>query len=134
MKSTQRSTRTIDDYIAGFPRATQTVLERVRRTIRKTLPDAEEAISYGIPAFKRQGRTVLYFAGWKEHYSLYPSSSRLEARFRKELVPYEVSGKGTIRFPLDEPLPLKLIADIARFRAEESARPVGRKTPPRKPK
>ena len=100
----------------------QAVLERVRSTIRKAVPGAEEAISYQMPAFKLNGRYVLYFAGWKQHYSLYPSTDPLVAAFKDELAPYEVNGKGTIRFPLSEPVPVKLIAGIAKFRAKE-ARP-----------
>lgn len=111
----------IDDYIAGFPPATQTVLEDVRRILRKALPKAEEVISYGIPVFRQHGGSVIYFAGWKAHYSLYPSNDRLEAAFRKELAPYEVSGRGTIRFPLAEPVPARLIAAIAKFRLKEAA-------------
>jgi uncharacterized protein YdhG (YjbR/CyaY superfamily) len=117
MKSTQ-----VDEYIAGFPRPTQTVLKRVRSTIRKAVPGAEETISYGIPTFKLNGSSVIYFAGWKEHYSIYPANARLIAAFRKALAPYEFNSKGTIRFPLSEPVPVKLIEDIARFRAREAAR------------
>jgi uncharacterized protein YdhG (YjbR/CyaY superfamily) len=73
-----------------------------------------------IPAYKLQGQRVLYFAGWKQHYSLYPATGRVVAAFRKELAPYEIS-KGTIRFPFSEPVPLKLIERIAKFRAEEVA-------------
>jgi uncharacterized protein YdhG (YjbR/CyaY superfamily) len=96
------------------------VLKRVRSTIRKAVPGAEESISYNIPAYKLQGQRVLYFAGWKQHYSLYPATGRVVAAFRKELAPYEIS-KGTIRFPFSEPVPLKLIERIAKFRAKEAA-------------
>jgi uncharacterized protein YdhG (YjbR/CyaY superfamily) len=113
--------RTIGDYIAGFPPDTRAVLERVRGVIRKALPNAEEGISYGIPVFKQHGGYVIYFAGWKAHYSLYPSNERMEAAFRKELAPYEVSGKGTIRLPLDEPVPVKLITALAKFRLREAS-------------
>jgi uncharacterized protein YdhG (YjbR/CyaY superfamily) len=113
--------KNIDRYIAAFPADVRPVLERVRSTIRKAVPKAEEAISYGIPAFKLNGRTIIYFAGWKQHYSIYPSNDRLVATFKDELAPYEVNGKGTIRFPLAKPIPVKLIAGIARFRAKESA-------------
>ena len=78
-------------------------------------------ISYKIPAYKLHGRAVLYFAGWKQHYSLYPSTDDLVAAFKDELAPYEVNNKGTIRFPLSEPVPVKLIAGIAKFRAKEVA-------------
>jgi uncharacterized protein YdhG (YjbR/CyaY superfamily) len=71
--------------------------------------------------FRLHGQSVIYFAGWKEHYSLYPSNVRLQAAFKRELAPYEVSGRGTIRFPLSGRVPSKLIAGIARFRAKEAA-------------
>jgi uncharacterized protein YdhG (YjbR/CyaY superfamily) len=128
-----RAPGNIDEYIAGFPRDVQTVLTRLRRTIRKALPAAEEVISYNIPAYRLGGRTVLYFAGWKQHYSLYPSTKRLVAAFKDDLAPYEVSGKGTIRFPMAEPVPVKLIEDIAKFRARESReRETSKKTGPKK--
>jgi uncharacterized protein YdhG (YjbR/CyaY superfamily) len=119
MKATQRSPRSVDEYIAAFPRPVQAVLERVRATIRKAVPGAEEAISYQMPTFTLNGRYILYFAGWKQHYSLYPSTDPLVVAFKDELAPYEVSGKGTMRFPLSEPVPVKLIAGIAKFRAKE---------------
>ena len=121
MKTDQPPPSNIDEYIAGFPPAVQRVLERVRNTIRKALPAADEGISYRIPTYKVHGRYVLYFAGWKQHYSLYPSTDRLVAAFRDELAPYEVNNKGTIRFPLSEPVPVKLIEGIAKFRAKEVA-------------
>ena len=108
----------VDRYIEAQPAAVRAVLARVRQTIRRAIPRAEEGISYGIPTFKHQGRPVLYFAAWQRHYSLYPSNTRLVAAFRQELKPYEVS-KGTIRFPLDQPVPVSLIAAIAKFRWNE---------------
>lgn len=113
----------VDEYIAAQPEAAQRVLERVRRIIRKAVPAAEEMISYQIPAYKLHGHGVIYFAGWKRHYSLYPANARLVAAFKKELEPYEVNDKGTIRFPLSAPVPATLIADIAKFRAKEAAEP-----------
>ena len=98
----------------------QAILQRVRSTIRKAVPGAEEAISYQIPTYKLHGGSVLYFAGWKQHYSLYPATDHLVAAFKDDLAPYEVS-KGTIRFPLSEPVPVKLIERIAKFRAKEAA-------------
>lgn len=112
--------KSVTEYIATHPKAVQTVLKRVRSIIRKALPDAEEVISYQIPAYKMSGGTVLYFAGWKQHYSLYPAGDRLVAAFRDEIAPYKVS-KGTIRFPLAQPVPVKLIERIAKFRAKETA-------------
>lgn len=112
---------TVSQYIASQPKATQGVLTVIRNAIRRALPGAEEAISYNIPAYKLHGRVVLYFAAWKEHFSLYPSSARLEKAFERELAPYKLSHKGTIRFPLSESVPVKLIAGIARFRVKEAA-------------
>jgi uncharacterized protein YdhG (YjbR/CyaY superfamily) len=112
--------RTIDEYLAVQPAATQMVLERVRGAIGKAVPDAEECISYQIPAYKLHGRVLLYFAGWKEHYSVYPASDAMVAAFPNELEQYRVS-KGTLRFSLSERVPVKLIERIANFRATELA-------------
>ena len=112
--------RSVDEYIALQPVAVQATLERVRSTIRKAVPQAEEVISYQIPAYRVPGGIVLYFAGWKQHYSIYPAIGGLVAEFRDELASYQLS-KGTIRFPLSEPVPVKLIARIAKFRAKEVA-------------
>ena len=112
--------KSVDEYIASQPEAVQNVLKRVRSTICKAVPGTEEVISYQIPTYKLNGRPVLHFAGWRQHYSLYPSNDRLVAAFKDALAPYEVN-KGTIRFPLSEPVPVKLIEGIARFRAKEVA-------------
>jgi uncharacterized protein YdhG (YjbR/CyaY superfamily) len=117
---TKTDLTSVDQYIASQPRAAQRVLKRVRSTIRKAVPGAEEAISYKIPTYKLRGRPVLYFAGWKSHYSLYPATSRVVAAFKDDLAPYEVR-TGTIRFPLSESVPVKLIGRIAKFRAKEVA-------------
>jgi uncharacterized protein YdhG (YjbR/CyaY superfamily) len=114
------SFKTVDEYISLQPEATQRVLERVRAALRKALPHAEEVISYQIPAYKMPGGAVIYFAGWKQHYSLYPASARVVETLEKELAPYRVS-KGTIRFPFSEPIPVRLIGRIARLRAKEVA-------------
>ena len=113
---------TVDAYIAAQPARARAVLEEVRRTIRKALPRAREVISYKIPAYKDGDRTVLYFAGWKSHYALYPFGERVMAAFRNELSPYKVVGS-TIRFPLSAPVPAGLIGRIARFRAKDIASP-----------
>lgn len=112
--------KSVDEYIASRPPAVQRVLERVRSAIRKAVPEAQEVISYQIAAYKMHGRTVIYFAGWDQHYSLYPSSDRLVAAFKDELARYEVS-KGTIRFPLSEPVPVNLVERIAKFKLKEAA-------------
>ena len=110
--------KSVDDYIASQPEAVQKVLALVRKTIRAAVPTADETISYQIPAYKLPGGHVLYFAGWKKHYSLYPAGDRLAAAFREELAAYELS-KGTIKFPFSEPVPVRLIGRIAKFRAAE---------------
>jgi uncharacterized protein YdhG (YjbR/CyaY superfamily) len=110
----------VDEYMAAQPEAVRGILAQVRSAIRKALPRAKEVISYKIPAYKLKDGIVLYFAGWKQHYSLYPAGERLAAAFKDDLAPYAVT-KGTIRFPLSQPVPVKLIGRIARFRAQESA-------------
>jgi uncharacterized protein YdhG (YjbR/CyaY superfamily) len=112
--------RSVDDYVALHPQDVRAVLQRVRSAIRKALPGAEEVISYQIPAYKLNGGVVIYFAGWKQHYSLYPASGPLVAAFKEDLAPYELR-KGTIRFPLSAPVPVRLIVRIAKFRAREAA-------------
>ena len=116
--------QSVDEYIATHPEDVRATLQRVRSTIRKAVPGAEEVISYQIPAYKLHGRCVIYFAGWKEHYSLYPASDRLVAAFKDGLAPYRVS-KGTIRFPLTRPVPVTLIEGVAKFLAAEAAARTG---------
>ena len=108
----------MNEYIASKPKDVRVVLERVRGAIRTAVPAAEEAISYQMPVYTLDGVPVLYFAGWKHHYSLYPASDALVAAFRDELARYQRTG-GTIRFPLSEPVPVPLIERLARFRAEQ---------------
>jgi uncharacterized protein YdhG (YjbR/CyaY superfamily) len=110
---------TVDEYIASHPEGVRQLLERVRAAIRKAIPGAEESISYGIPTYKLKRRPVIYFAGWKQHFSLYPVTAGLLKEFNGDLGSCEVE-KGTIRFPLTKP-PVKLIARIAAFRAKEVA-------------
>ena len=112
--------KSVEEYIASQPEAVQGVLRRVRSTIRKAVPGAEEVISYQIPTYKVNGRPLLYFAAWRLHYSLYPSTDRVVAAFKDALAPYKVN-KGTIRFPLSEPVPMKLIEGIAKLRAQDVA-------------
>ena len=109
----------VTEYIATQPPKTRAALRKVRAAMRKALPKSEEVISYQIPAYRLNGRIVIFFAGWKEHYSIYPAQRRLVAAFKEELDPYEVNNKGTIRFPLSEPVPVALIEAIAKFRAKE---------------
>jgi len=110
--------RSVDQYIASKPKDVRAILERVRGAIRTAVPAAEEAISYRMPVYTLDGVPVLYFAGWKHHYSLYPASDALIAAFRDELAGYQRTGS-TIRFPLSEPVPVPLIKRIARFRAKQ---------------
>jgi uncharacterized protein YdhG (YjbR/CyaY superfamily) len=112
--------KSVNEYILSRPEAVRGILRRLRSIIRKAIPSAEEGISYQIPAYKVNGRPALYFAGWKEHYSLYPASTHLVAALKEDLAPYKLS-KGTIRFPLSEPIPVKLIEKIAKVRAREVA-------------
>ena len=112
--------RSVDEYIAARPQSVKAILERVRSAIRGALPDADEGIGYQIPAYKVRGRPVIYFAAWKAHYSVYPATRQVVTALKGALAPYRVS-KGTIRFPLDQPVPVRLIARIARLRAREAA-------------
>jgi uncharacterized protein YdhG (YjbR/CyaY superfamily) len=108
----------VEEYLAQRPVSTRAALETVRGAIRRALPHADEVIAYAIPAYKLDGKVALYFAGWKEHYSLYPAGDLVLAELRKELQPYEVQ-RGTIRFPLNRPVPVTLIEKIAALRADD---------------
>jgi uncharacterized protein YdhG (YjbR/CyaY superfamily) len=110
--------KSVDEYISAQPEELRDALQRVRSTIRKAVPEAAEVISYKMPTYKLRGNRVLYFAGWKQHYALYAATDSVVAAFKDELAPYEVD-KGTIRFPLSAPVPVKLIERIAKFRAKE---------------
>jgi uncharacterized protein YdhG (YjbR/CyaY superfamily) len=109
----------IDAYLARQPEASRKVLERVRGVIRKALPGAEEAISYQIPSYRLHGTYVVYFAGWKKHFSLYPVTAPVQGALADELQGYEIS-KGTVRFPLDAPVPAGLIRRIALLLAAQA--------------
>jgi uncharacterized protein YdhG (YjbR/CyaY superfamily) len=105
--------KTIDEYIATYPPNIQTLLQQIRDTIRKAAPDAEETISYNMPAFKQNG-VLVYFAAFKNHIGFFPTAQGIEA-FKDKLAAYKTS-KGTIQFPFNQPLPLELIDEIVRFR------------------
>jgi uncharacterized protein YdhG (YjbR/CyaY superfamily) len=109
--------QTVDDYISTFPPKTRKALNQIRSVIRKAAPTAEEAISYNMPAFKLDGMLV-WCAGYKEHIGLYPRPDVIQV-FKKELTSYKLS-KGTIQFPLDQPLPVDLISRIVKFRIAEN--------------
>jgi uncharacterized protein YdhG (YjbR/CyaY superfamily) len=113
----QRSVpKSVDEYIAAQPEAVRPKLEQARAAIRAAVPEALEVIGYGMPGYKLHGKPMLYFAGFKEHYSLFAASGSFFATLENELKGYELR-KGTIHFPLDEPVPVKLISRIAKLRA-----------------
>ncbi len=124
MKTDQTIPKTMDEYIAGYPPDVQVILEKVRRTIRKAAPDAQEAIKYLIPTFTLQGN-LLSFAAYKKHIGVYPAPAGDE-RFRSELSAY-MAGKSTVRFPLDKPIPFDLISAIVKFRVKEHLESVNAK-------
>jgi uncharacterized protein YdhG (YjbR/CyaY superfamily) len=105
-----------DSYITAFPEGTQELLEQLRATIKKAAPEAREIISYGMPAFKLT-RILVYFAAHKNHIGFYPGASGIEA-FQDDIKGYKWA-KGTVQFPLDQPLPLDLITRIVKFRVDE---------------
>jgi uncharacterized protein YdhG (YjbR/CyaY superfamily) len=117
MESRKIGFGSIDEYIASFPGDTQRILNELRATIRTAAPGAEERISYQIPAYVLKGNLV-YFAAFKNHIGFYPTSSGIRA-FKRELTKFE-RGKGSVRFPIVEPLPLKLISKIVKFRVAEN--------------
>jgi uncharacterized protein YdhG (YjbR/CyaY superfamily) len=116
----QPAWKSVDDYLQAQPPAVAAVLRRVRGILRKTLPRAEEVISYQIPAYRQDGLMVLYFSGWKEHYSIYPASARVVDTLGDE-VKRHVHSKGTLRFSYVEAVPEKLIARIAQLRLQDNA-------------
>jgi uncharacterized protein YdhG (YjbR/CyaY superfamily) len=117
MKPAQTAPTNIDEYIAGFPEDVRALLEKVRATIKKAAPDAEEKISYQMPTFTLHGNLV-HFAAFKKHIGFYPAPSGIEA-FRDELSAYE-GAKGSVQFPLDKPIPYNLITKIVKFRVKEN--------------
>ena len=118
MSSSNKSFKTIDEYVSTFPREVQVVLEELRQAIRKSAPEAEETISYGIPTFDLNGFHLVHFAAYKNHIGFYPTSSGITA-FKKELSLFKTS-KGTVQFPLNEPIPFDLVKRIVRFRVKEN--------------
>jgi uncharacterized protein YdhG (YjbR/CyaY superfamily) len=114
----KKSVKSVDDYLASQPKTVRAALDRVRSAIRRAVPRAEETISYQIPTYKLNGRAILYFAGWTRHYSLYPAGANVLDDFKDDLAPFEIS-RGTIKFPLTQRVPVKLIAGIAKLRAKQ---------------
>jgi uncharacterized protein YdhG (YjbR/CyaY superfamily) len=117
MKTQIAKINDIDTYIAGFPKDTQNLLQQLRETIMKTAPDAEDLISYQMPAYKFNG-VLVYFAGYKNHIGFYPGAAGIET-FKKEVSVFK-NAKGSVQFPLDKPLPIKLITKIVAFRVKEN--------------
>lgn len=116
----------IDKYIDKFPKGTQDKLMQVREIIKSTVTEAEETISYGMPTFKLNGTYLIYFAGYKNHIGIYPVPNNKE--FEEDFSSYKTSGKGTIQFPLDKPIPTDLIKKIVEFRVAENLQRVKPKT------
>jgi uncharacterized protein YdhG (YjbR/CyaY superfamily) len=116
----------VEDYLAALPEEPRAALEKLRRTIRAAAPQATERISYAMPAFEQNGRFLVSYAAFKDHCSLYPASTAVMETLGDELEPY-FSGKGTLRFRADEPIPAALVRKIVRVRLEENAarRPAG---------
>lgn len=117
MQPNSKVAANIDDYIEQFPANVQAILQKLRATIKKTAPAAEETISYQMPAFKYHGMLV-YFAGFKNHIGFYPTSSPIKV-FKDRLTNYKTS-KGAIQFPMDKAIPLTLVKDIVKFRIKEN--------------
>lgn len=122
----QNSTaKDIDDYIAGFPGEVQDMLQQIRAAIQKVVPDAQEDIKYAIPTFVLNGKNLVHFAAFKHHIGFYPTPTGIES-FKKELSKYK-QGKGSVQFPLDQPMPLKLITEIVTFNVARNAEAAGKK-------
>jgi uncharacterized protein YdhG (YjbR/CyaY superfamily) len=109
--------KTIDKYIKTFPKDVQSILEKMRQTIREAAPKAVEAISYQMPTFKVNGKNLVHFAAWKNHIGFYPTPSGTEA-FKKELSLYKFA-KGSVQFPIKEPIPYGLVRNIVLFRIKD---------------
>jgi uncharacterized protein YdhG (YjbR/CyaY superfamily) len=130
-----RVPNTVDEYISAQPEVLRPKLEQVRAAIRRAVPEAQEVIGYGMPGYKLEGKPLLYFAGFKQHYSLFAASGTFFASLEKELKEYE-QRKGTVHFSLNKPVPVQLISRIAKLRAagisattkERGARRTGRNT------
>lgn len=125
MESKKTGATSIDGYIAMFPEETQKILEELRATIKAAAPDAEEKINYQIPTFFLKGNLV-HFAAFKSHIGFYPTPSGIEA-FKKELSIY-AGAKGSVQFPIDKPMPLKLVSKIVKFRVAENLKRAEKKS------
>lgn len=110
--------KTVDEYVTSFPKNVEEKLQSIRQVIKEVVPQSEEKISYQLPAFVLNGKSLIYFSAWKKHISLYPYTVRMEEELQQSSI-YNTSGKGTIQFPLDQPLPLPLIRKIVEMRLIE---------------
>lgn len=119
--------KSVDEYIASQPDAVQPALRLLRTTIRKAAPEAIETISYKMPTYTLDGSRLIYFAAWKQYFSIYGATAPLLAAFQQELAPYRIQ-KGTIQFPLSQPVPVQLIARIVKFRSGEITKAAKRKS------
>jgi uncharacterized protein YdhG (YjbR/CyaY superfamily) len=117
MKPDKPAPKTIDDYISVFPEDVQEILEKLRQLIKHSAPDAQESISYQMPAFKLAGKPLVYFAAFKTHIGLYPTPDGI-GQFKDELAVYK-NAKGSVQFPLTKPIPYELIGKIVAFRVQE---------------
>lgn len=125
MKSSKVDFHSIDEYIATFPEDVQKIMRQLRATIKAAAPDAGEKISYNMPTFTLNGTYLVYFAGWKNHIAFY-GAPRGNTEFTEDLSVYE-TGKGTLHFPYDKPMPLDLITKIVKFRAAENRKRTDKK-------
>jgi len=116
-KKERASMKTVDEFISSLPKEKQEIMQRVRELIKKEVPEAEEAMGYGVPAFKLNGKYLVYYAVFKEHFGLYPTPETIEF-FKDELKDYKQS-KGAVQFPLAKPLPMELIKKIVKYREEK---------------
>ena len=117
MQAISTKFKTVDEYLSAFPPPTRKILQEVRQTIKKAAPQAEEVISYNMPAFKLRG-VLVYYAAYQKHIGFYPTPSAIKA-FEKELSKYQ-SSKGAVQFPIDQPMPVELITKIVHFRVSEN--------------
>jgi len=125
MKSDKVHFNSIDEYISTFPKDVQKIMKQLRTTIKAAAPKAEEEISYQMPTFTLNDKYLVYFAGWKTHISFY-GAPRGNAEFKEDLSAYE-TGQGTLKFPLDKPMPLDLITKIVKFRVAENLKRMDKK-------
>lgn len=109
---------TIDEYISSQPKNVKLILQKIRQTVKEAAPEAQELVSYGMPAFKLNKRILLYFSAWEKHIGLYAMPSA-NATFKKELSSYK-QGRGSVQFPFDRPVPYGLVKRIVKFRAKEN--------------